>query len=120
MYYPTDTEHVKAPLSVKFKDLVLVCSTNDTCRWLFQESNFSPDTSLSPKNYYYKGKSKLVWIEDRDFTRLCAPYKGFTADMWNQVRVWVKESMDDRNKINEGLARLERFSINEVVKFAKV
>jgi hypothetical protein len=119
MYHPPDTGHLKAPLSVRFKDLVMVCSTNETCRWLFQTSDFSPNHMAKPSGYFYNGRSKLVWVEDGNFTRLTDPYKGFPADLWNQVREWVRSSINDRYKINERLAGLEQIIINEVVKFAK-
>ena len=118
-YYPSDTKRLKAPMRVLFKDLVLVCPTNDMCRWLFQVSKFSPDYSLSPEGYYHNGTSKLVWIEDKNFTRRVVPYKGFSADLWNQIHEWVQGSMDERIKINKMLEELKEFSVREILKFAK-
>jgi hypothetical protein len=117
-YHPGKEER-STPLSVKFKDLVLVSEAKETCRWLFQTSEFTPDYSLNPEGYYFRGKSKLVWIEDENFMKLFIPHKGFSADLWNQVREWARGSIEEREKINKKLKELEEHSVNEVLKFAK-
>jgi len=96
-----------------------VREAKETSRWLFQTSDFVPDYTLNPEGYYFKGRSKLVWIEDENFFRLAAPYKGFSADLWNQVREWVSGSMEDRDKINQKLKKLEKFCADELLKCAK-
>jgi hypothetical protein len=119
MYHPSDTKHLKHPLSVRFKDLVLVCSTNESCHWLFQTSDFSPNHMSKPSGFFYKGRSKLIWVEDENFTKLTAPYNGFSADFWMQLANWAQGSIDDRNAINKKLHELKEISTDEILKLAR-